>query len=253
MLIREGDIPMGKWFQFPLRSALKDHFVLEICISDFCNLSCTFCCHATAENTNKRTMLLEDISLLSRVINDYEFLAIKISGGEPTIHPEFETIVRNMKASFKSHFYCLATNGKNLLQYRDLLGTFDSIEVSHYPGKNDQIVDAIRAANLELPVDFIERIEGNSMHNVFEEPNQEKQNIFLRCRYPAWKKVVQGRIYPCSNIFGQAIRQGFDPNSVSVSVSRDWREAIKEIDIEQYCRRCWVNVSDPCGTACRLL
>lgn len=244
---------MGEWFQFQLRSVLRDHFVLEICITDFCNLSCAFCCQATVENEIKRTMSIEYISLISRSINDYEFLAIKISGGEPTIHPEFETIVRNLRESFKAQFYCLATNGKYLLRYRDLLDSFDCIEVSHYPGKNDQIVEAIRAANLELPVDFIERVEGTSMHNVFEEPNQEKQNIFLRCRYPAWKKIVQGRIYPCSNIFGQAIRQNFDPNLVSVPVSRDWRNAIKAIDIEQYCRRCWVNVSDPCGTACRLL
>lgn len=244
---------MSKWFRFPLRLALRDHFVLEICITDVCNLSCAFCCHATVENTTKQHMSLEDILLLSNSVADYEFFAIKISGGEPTIHHEFDTIVRNIKTWFKAQFYCLATNGKRLLRYRSLLGVFDSIEVSHYPGKNDKIVESIREASLEVPIIFTERVDGVSMHNVFEEPNHDKQNIFLRCRYPAWKKVIQGRVYPCSNIFGQAIRQNFDPHSVSVPVSQDWRDAIKYIDIEQHCRRCWVNVGDPEGTACRLL
>lgn len=244
---------MDYWYNDFLRSSLRNHFVLEVCITDECSLSCKFCCQATVENKYKSHMSIDDIELLSRYINSYEFLAIKISGGEPTIHPKFEQIVSNMRKWFKVHHYTLVTNGHLLLKYSDILDNFDDIEISHYIGINDDIVNQIKKSSINVPIKFIEREDNISMHNVFSNPNLEKKNIFLRCRYPAWKKVVKNRIYPCSNIFGEAVREKINFDKVSVVIGETWRESLESLDIESYCKNCWVNVGDPIGRACRIL
>lgn len=248
-------LPSPPWYQFPLREALRDHFTLEISITDVCDLSCNFCCHATRENPNKRHMPLDSIKQLAEVVTPHEFFAIKLSGGEPTLHPRFREIVMNLRKWFPAHFYTMASNGRLLLRHIDLLHQFDSIEVSHYPDLNDLVFREISESRVSQHTSLTlwERVDGEGMHDVFTESNLDGESVYQRCRYPAWKKVVQGRIYPCSNIFGLAIRQGFDAESVSVPIDGDWRHNLAQIDIEDHCKRCWVRVGQDAGSNCRML
>lgn len=239
------------WFDYPLRQALRDHFTLELSITDACDLSCRFCCHGTPLNNDKRHVSASRLAELSHQVRPYEFFSIKISGGEPTIHPSFREICESLRTWFPAHHYCMATNGKRLLQHKDVVGVFDMIEVSHYPGSNDETIRKIECT--EFPgtdVVISERADGEGMKDVRQENNVVKTDVFKNCRYPAWKKVIQGRIYPCSNVFGQALRQGFSPESVSVPLDGSWREGLAALDIEEHCRRCWVRTG---LDSCRIL
>lgn len=243
----------NSWFRYPLRMALRNNFALELCVTDLCNLKCRYCCQATNENSNKAHMPLNDIKKVAEMVSKHEFFTIKISGGEPTLHPNFGEICQNLRLWFTAHHYQLATNGCNLLRYRNLLHFYDSIDLTLYPGLNDKTYNDILLSSIHTPDIFCTtRFDDELMRNVFKENNLGETNIFMKCRYPAWRKVVQGRIYPCSNIFGQAIRQKFNPNSVSVPMDENWRENLEELTIETHCQRCWVTVRHS-PQNCRLL
>ncbi|MCP4352231.1 MAG: radical SAM protein [Desulfobacterales bacterium] len=232
-----------RWFTDPLRLALRHHFALEICITDFCNLSCRYCCQSTKDNNNKKHMSLIQLRNIAELIKPHEFFLIKISGGEPTLHPEFKSICLKLREWFVSHYYQLATNGCDLLTHKKYIDTFDSIDLTLYPGLNDKIFEKIISQPFHsVVINQSIKADDYLMRNVFKKMNLNVTDIFMKCRYPAWKKIVQDRIYPCSNIFGQSIRYNFDHRSISAFMDKEWRESLYRIDIENYCRNCWVTV-----------
>jgi hypothetical protein len=217
---------------------------LEIAITDYCNLSCSLCSQGTPLQKDKKTMSTADLEEISRNIRPYEFDVIKISGGEPTLHPQFGEICGNLKRLFQANRYELATNGFRLEQFKDAVGVFDNVDLGYYPGKNDAIVERFRQfriANVNIPL----KRDGVEMVDVHQEKNLNKEEVYDNCAYAGYRKIVQGRIYPCCVIFGQAMRQNIDLNEISVSFDSDWRENLAKIDIEDHCRRCFIDVKAP--------
>ena len=121
---------------------------LELAITDYCNLQCALCSQGTPYQKNKRTMSLDQIERMSLLIRPYEFEVIKISGGEPTLHPQFREICRKLKTWFPARRYEMSTNGFRLEEYVDCIGVFGAVSLSLYPGKNDAVGDRINAMNL---------------------------------------------------------------------------------------------------------
>ena len=106
-----------------------------------------------------------------------------------------------------------------------------------------QITGAYHEGNLPARTkhDYKELID------VYAERNGDKHAVYQYCEFRKVKKIVQDRIYPCCVVFGQALRQGFSPESVSVPFDENWRENLAKVTIEQYCRRCCVDVDAPKG------
>lgn len=62
---------------------------LRICVTYRCNLACRYCYVKGLENKISGDMRLEDFSRLVIWAKDKGWLAMRILGGEPTIHPRF--------------------------------------------------------------------------------------------------------------------------------------------------------------------
>ncbi|MDD2731835.1 MAG: radical SAM protein [Candidatus Pacebacteria bacterium] len=216
-------------------------FKLEIDILDFCNLNCDLCARGIPLQKDKRFTYYNEIEEISKIIKPYEFNTIKIGGGEPTMHPEFSKICQNLKRLFPAKSYYLATNGFKLENFLDEIKVFDTIELSQYPGKNDEVFDKIAEMNLSNVIP-VRKEDYTELEDIYRENNLNKKNIYNRCIYKEVTHIVGGRIYPCCNIFGQAMRQNIDLNNISVLADENWRENLKKIDIETYCRRCFVKV-----------
>ena len=220
---------------------------MEIAITDYCNQSCSLCSQGTPLQKDKKTMSMADLEAISRNVRPYEFDVIKISGGEPTLHPQFGEICRNLRRLLPANRYELATNGFRLEQFRDCIGVFDNIDLASYPGRNDEIVEHFRRlqwANVNIPL----KRDGMEMMDVYQEKNGGKENVYDNCAYAGYRKVIQDRIYPCCIIFGQAMRQNIDLDEISVAFDANWRENLAEIDIEQHCGRCFIDVKAPPGS-----
>lgn len=87
--------------------------MLELVITDFCDLSCKNCVRGTPWHENKQNMTLEHLREISHYFNPHEFEHIKVSGGEPTLFREFEKFCLEFPKLFPAKSYSLATNGKN--------------------------------------------------------------------------------------------------------------------------------------------
>lgn len=89
--------------------------VLEI--TDQCNLTCPVC-YAGSSPKLKHRSLEQVIAMLDRIVaNEKEPDVVQISGGEPTIHPDFFTILDEAKARPIKHLM-VNTNGVKIARDR---------------------------------------------------------------------------------------------------------------------------------------
>ncbi|MFH1401625.1 MAG: radical SAM protein [Parcubacteria group bacterium] len=216
-------------------------------ITDFCNLDCRLCSQGIPLMKNKKIISLDDLKRMSKLVEPFEFHTVKICGGEPTSHPQFEKICDNLKRLFPADYYYLATNGFWLEKFINQIKVFNIIELSHYPGKNDEIFEKL--AKLKIPnLAAIRKKEYQEIMDVYQENNLNKTDIYKRCPYKEIQ-IVQDRIYTCCNIFGQAMRQNIDLDKISVLFDENWRQNLSKIDIEPYCQRCFIDVPGPARVA----
>ncbi|MEI6850758.1 MAG: radical SAM protein [Candidatus Saccharibacteria bacterium] len=158
----------------------NDSFVLEkrkarVAISPTCNLSCKYCDNGAARS-DERTGAMEDFrstSLETGVIGTSDYIelmktlrsagytGIVLTGGEPTINPDWSNIVIGAKQiGFES--VCLTTNGSLLDQYIDQFGhlpaELDMLTVSLDSFNNETFSD-ITGAALDRIVNGLKRVK----------------------------------------------------------------------------------------------
>lgn len=214
---------------------------LEFVITDFCNLNCSLCSQGIPLQKEKKLISLEDLERMAKFIKPFEFQHIKISGGEPTMHPQFSQICGCLRKLFPAYNYYLATNGFMLEKFVNDVKIFDVIILSEYPGRNEKLFEKSVALNLPNLI-AQKKEEYKEILDVYEEKNLNETNIYNRCPYAETMKVVQNRIYPCCNLFGQALRQNIPLDKISVVFDENWRENITKLDVDVFCKRCFVKV-----------
>lgn len=96
-------------------------FQLEQCyllLTRRCNLSCTHCIRSSDSSFNEYIKL----ELVNRIIADlsskFPYATLLLSGGEPTLHPDFGEIVQLALNSFKK--VIVNTNGMNLKRLKQI-------------------------------------------------------------------------------------------------------------------------------------
>ncbi|MEZ5042996.1 MAG: radical SAM protein [Saprospiraceae bacterium] len=134
----------NKASEYPLRFNTKTHFgcpydcglctdheqhscLTLIEITDRCNLSCPTC-YASSSPTHGRHRSLEEVERMLDIIvaNEGEPDVVQISGGEPTVHPDFFAILDMAKARPIRHLM-LNTNGIRIakdLAFTERLATY---------------------------------------------------------------------------------------------------------------------------------
>ena len=91
----------------------------NVAITNYCNLNCPYCYIDSLKNSNVKTMPVEDYFSLLEWFASSEEEHIGITGGEPTLHPNFDLILKetgryckNLRATAMIY-----TNGVNLENY----------------------------------------------------------------------------------------------------------------------------------------
>ncbi|MDH3347510.1 MAG: radical SAM protein [Desulfobulbaceae bacterium] len=216
---------------------------LELIPSYECNLRCKYCAASINLYKGGTKTSLSQFERYAECLKKFHFSRVKISGGgEPTLHEGFHEICRDIKGLFSAEVYTLATNGCNLMDYLDDIVIFNSVELSNYPGANDNICTKIGKLNIPN-INIVSKQVGRGLCDIYQRPNIDKVDVYERCRLSNIKQIVGGRIYPCPQIYWENLRKNYGKcEDFSVKVSSKCFDELKLISIESFCRNCWCEV-----------
>lgn len=147
--------------------------------------------------------------------------AVEISGGEPTMHPDFEYITEHVREWFKPQILKVISNGHRIMDYVDILGHYDYIRISHYtpesyPGSKDNqaVIDQFLAA-FKGP----SRIDTRPVKHKLYRNN--KNTNFCHLGINDIALIQDQRIYPCC-----AITSNLD---LGIPVTANWRAQLDKM------------------------
>ncbi len=113
---------------------------LRISITDQCNMNCSYCHNEGQLDVGHRHFLSFDMimGILERAVK-YGVVKVRLTGGEPLLHPDIKNICVNIKAKYKFSNFGINTNAykKELLIELCKLELFDQIVigVDYYSNK----------------------------------------------------------------------------------------------------------------------
>ncbi|MCR5345464.1 MAG: radical SAM protein [Lachnospiraceae bacterium] len=104
-------------------------------LTDICNFKCSHC-YKEAGSSCEGYISMEEIEMVAKNLRPYLY-SIDLTGGEATLHPKFNEIVRKLEGP-KLH---LLTNGSRLVDVDDdILKRFEIIQVSLYGKSAEEYV-----------------------------------------------------------------------------------------------------------------
>src|SRR5512140_2285567 len=93
------------------RFGRKIHY-LRISLTDHCNLRCVYCMPEDMTfRPNAEMMQDDEILVLTKIFADLGFDKIRLTGGEPTVHPDIVKIVGGIAAMPGIRSVSMTTNG----------------------------------------------------------------------------------------------------------------------------------------------
>lgn len=90
---------------------------LRISLLNRCNMNCPYCHHEGNESSLKSQLSLAQIKQLLPMIEKYEISSIKLTGGEPLLHPNIVEIVKILSNSPTVEDISMTSNGLLLEKY----------------------------------------------------------------------------------------------------------------------------------------
>ena len=206
---------------------------LHLFLTTHCNLACSECCQNIPLLKNAKHLTLDEIKEVASIFHGIDHL--RITGGEPTTHPDFSVLIPQLKELFGCRLLTLATDGYKVVENKHVLHHFDDIEISHY-------------ANNKKEVEFLakhfhdSRTPGDTIHVTKTRRAANPHPCFRASGAVAY---VHGRIYPCCVVPG--------PGGSGIVPTADWREKILKAPL--HCETCFFaeekDVLSPNDTAAR--
>jgi hypothetical protein len=203
-------------------------------ITHRCNKSCPLCNQRVQDSDYDFLTWYQYDQLLSTLWGR-SVTFLRLTGGEPLLHPNFAALVRRLQSDLPRTRLTLITNGSLLPTLPpDIIIAFSLLTISWYPGFNDNIVRRYSAYPNVLVSDG----------RTFKDPSLvgplsdsqlawPARHCSLRCLY-----VVGGAVYPCCH--GRMIEKHWHTPSVHVPVAPDFPELLRRIDVKIVCRYCYL-------------
>jgi hypothetical protein len=179
---------------------------LNVAITTACNRKCPYCISSIPTRV-PRHCTLEEIRRTGSLVFG-RFRSVKLSGGEPTLHPRLEEIVSGGKAVFGCQILELESNGFDLDRLVPLANLLDCICLTIYceDGVCSRDARHISAIARRFPPNKVKintQVPGlaHSSWPTEIRPRKACQNIFTASAF-------DGRIYPCCVAPGIAGAEG---------------------------------------------
>jgi molybdenum cofactor biosynthesis enzyme MoaA len=174
---------------------------MEADVTHHCNLSCKQCAHLSphfGESFYDLDQFEKDVAALSNYVTVSKFYLL---GGEPLLNPNLGRYVEILRKYDFVENIGLVTNGLLLPKTdRDILRSFDTIDVSIYPSINTkQILDFLFENSDWLPP--VRQRHTNEFNEIFVEeprPQVEVESMFKSCYSASMCNLMHaGKYYLC--------------------------------------------------------
>lgn len=199
---------------------------VNLAITDRCNRQCKDCCCGIPNIGHNWDISFPELVRAAAAIKGVNNL--RLTGGSPSLHPQFNEIARTAKTMFGCKVLEIETNGSVFKKDQEVLEVFDLIEVTNYTAPdfepNQDLIDLalknprlVGKLHIGDPVKHFPRQRRNP-------GTCERGNLTMVSLY-------RDRIYPC------AMGWGID-DPVSVPLSDNWFEELKKLKLP--CERCFM-------------
>lgn len=251
------------------KKILNDIKVINLNLTNACNLRCSFCPIGTEEYVNDNAMMsIETVQEFIKQLREFHKyrdsrVTVSLSGkGEVTIHKKFREIVLMLAENKDILRLQLITNGALLYKYKDLIPLFDRIRYNDYTDDNNKnkesLIDIIKISKNSSIVeidntkqwfeikDFTNRvgvldgtpteIKYNYCHKLFNKMMIECDGSYLIC-CDDWKK---------NKNFGTIYDHSFKDYLLSTQLRKYRRHILKGVREMEPCKGCTYS-SNPKG------
>jgi len=206
---------------------------IQLGITTYCDRMCPGCiCNIPYLDKHQHV----DVDWIKNIAPKLQGLRLlQISGGEPTLHPEFQYITEHVREWFNPQMLMLITNGKNIVQYADILGHYDHLRITRY----DATSYPDSPNNVTVIDDFKRVFKGPS--RIYSKLSKHRLNRGGENSNPCGLgandlAIIQwNKIYPCCS------SPGMDP-TIGIEITENWREELKEVKLP--CNGCPFSPSD---------
>ncbi|WP_281980022.1 radical SAM protein [Tenacibaculum mesophilum] len=207
-------------------------------VTDRCNLTCPTCYAGSSPMYGRHRTLEEVKAMLDAVVkNEKEPDVVQISGGEPTIHPQFWEILDYAKSLPIRHLM-LNTNGIKIAKdvaFAERLKTYtpDFEIYLQFDSFEDSVLRELRGADLnEIRRQAIENLNKLNLSTTLVVTLQKGLNdheIGKVIDYALQQKCVRGVTFQPTQIAGRL--EGFNPETDRMTLTEVRRKIIEQTDV----------------------
>ncbi len=188
-------------------------------ITTHCDQRCPNCCSGIGINRVLQHHSWEYFERAAAVL--YGMPRVNLTGGEPTLHPQFSEFVPKFKALFGCERLTMNTDGFRVKKYEAIIRQhIDCVDFSDY-----------HLPNRKFDLPFVNIFDAGVGASNFI-PRDQRQNG-VAC-FRAWHREHGGIAYADGRIFGCCVAPGIDTAEALVP-SAGWRDHIPMPP----CQECW--------------
>ncbi|MEM9985124.1 MAG: radical SAM protein [Bacteroidota bacterium] len=219
----------------------EQHSCLTIIeVTDRCNLTCPTC-YAGSSPTYGRHRTLEEVKKMLDVIvkNEGEPDVVQISGGEPTLHPQFFEILDYAKSLPIKHLM-LNTNGIRIAKDREfvkrLKGYMPDFEIYlQFDSFEDQVLQTIRGAKLspirKQALDHLNELDLSTTLVVTLQKGLNDGEIGKIIDYALRQPCVRGVTFQPTQVAGRT--ENFNPLTDRLTLTEVRRKILEQSSVFQ--------------------
>lgn len=180
-------------------------------------MSCPDCCAGITAMKKKDRVFYDWDYILNSAKYFKGIKRINLTGGEPSVHPEFENWIPKFKDLFECEILSVWTNATMFRKKPGVWAYFDEIHISNYTKESfDGSPDNTKE------IEFIKNLYPNkyiSAARIIHEPLTKRGNKMCFRGYSDTVEFIDGYVYPCSSSSGL-------PTKVRRKLDENWLEVI---------------------------
>ena len=218
----------------------EQHSCLSIVeITDRCNLSCPTCYANSAPNYGRHRTLEEIERMLDTIIkNEGEPDVVQISGGEPTVHPQFFEIMDLAKSKKAIKHLMLNTNGIRIAKDIDFVERLASympdFEIYlQFDSFKKEVLESMRGEDLteirRKAIENLNRFNLSTTLVVVVQKNRNEDEIGAIIDYALQQKCVRGVTFQPTQVAGRI--DDFEPLEQKITLTEVRRKIYEQSSI----------------------
>jgi organic radical activating enzyme len=201
-------------------------------LTTYCDRLCPDCCCNIPEWNNKTNY---DWAYLENSAKFFKGIRrINLSGGEPTLHPNFVEFAPKLKELFQCNVLTIESNGYGFKKFPEVFKYFDVIQVSHYT-KDSYEGSTDNTEDVEFIKDYLKGTNTSVLIGEIVHISRERRSSGIICGRGESETVsyVDGLLYPCCAAPGVEGRIG-------IPLSDNWIHEIEKVKMP--CENCWFSL-----------